>query len=354
MRVAVAGSVNECYTGSSTGHASEGRAGDTAEVTRFTHAGIGDLRAPVYWALFATALLLGFSASGAIATTGQAIDAATDYSVVGPYQVETREMSVLRSGGDDPFEARLFVPLPTEAGTAADERSAMYAFGHGYLSPIEPYESTLRHLASWGITVVAPRSGRELFPSHERFAADLLAALDAVTMAAGEDDWPGLPVDPTARAVGGHSMGGGAAVLAVEMDPTVRTVATLTAADTRPSAVEAAAAVTVPVLLVAGSEDRITPVDANQRPIFEAAGGPAQLRILDGGGHCGFLDQADLIGLVCGRSTLDAETQRTYGQALLTAWIRGEAMDDADAATTAWAEDPTGIASVEVKGIEPT
>ena len=51
------------------------------------------------------------------------------------------------------------------------------------------------------------------------------------------------------------------------------------------------------MLLVAASEDRITPVDGHQRPIFEAANGPTQLRIIEGGGHCGYLDQADLIGL---------------------------------------------------------
>ncbi len=352
MRVALAGSVNACYTGSGTGHASAGRPGDTAEMTRLTLVAIGGLRAPVRRALVAMALLLSLSVSVAWAATAQATDAAADYIAAGPYQVETREISVPRSGADDPFDARLFVPLPTQAEPAQDERSAMYAFGHGYLSPVEPYESTLRHLASWGITVVAPRSGSELFPDHERFAADLLAALDAVAMAALEDDQPGLPLDPAARTVGGHSMGGGAAILAAEMDPTVRSVATLTAADTRPSAVEAAEVIEASVLLVAGSEDRITPVDRHQWPMFEAAGGPAQLRIIEGGGHCGSLDQADLIGLVCGNSSLDAETQQTYARAVLTAWIRGAVMDDADAAAWVWGVDPTGIASVEVKGVE--
>jgi pimeloyl-ACP methyl ester carboxylesterase len=354
MRVALAGSVSECYTGSGTGHVSAARPGDTAEVTRLTLVAIGGLPAPVRWSLLATALLLGSSASMAWAASARATDASADYSATGPYQVETREISVPRSGADVPFDARLFIPVPTEAEPARDKRSALFAFGHGYLSPIEPYESTLRHLASWGITVVAPRSGSELFPSHERFATDLLAALDAVATAAAKDDWPGLSVDPEARTVGGHSMGGGAAILAAEIDPTVRTVATLTAAETRPSAVEAAKEVEVPVLLMAGSDDRIAPVERHQRPIFEAVGGPAQLRIIEGGGHCGFLDQADAIDLVCGRSTLDAEIQRTYVQALLTAWIRGAVMDDAAAASRVSREDPTGMASVELRGVEPS
>jgi pimeloyl-ACP methyl ester carboxylesterase len=263
-----------------------------------------------------------------------------DYAARGPRAVAVREMSVPRPGASEAFDARLYVPLPLEdPGAGPIEGSPIYAFGHGYLSPVEPYGSTLEHLASWGITVVAPRSGGGLLPSHEAFGADLVAALDAVAMAAAADDWEGVPVDATARAVGGHSMGGGAAVLAAAMDPSIRSVATLSAADTRPSAVEAAASVEVPMLLVAASEDSITPVDRHQRPIFEAASGRAQLWVIEGGGHCGYLDQTDLISLVCGRPTLDAAAQRALGRAALTAWLLGEANDGA-AGVTVETRDP--------------
>ncbi len=256
-----------------------------------------------------------------------------------------------RPGGKEAFDARLYVPQPPENPEAGLVKgSPIYAFGHGYLSPIEPYGSTLEHLASWGITVVAPRSGAGLLPSHEAFGADLVAALDAVAVAAAADDWDGLPVDVTARAVGGHSMGGGAAVLAAAMDPSIRTVATLSAADTRPSAVEAARSVEAPMLLVGASEDRITPVDGHQRPMFEAASGPAQLRIIEGGGHCGYLDEADLIDLVCGRPSLDAAAQRALGRAALTAWLRSEAMGDAIASERAWQLDGAG-GTVDIKGL---
>lgn len=304
-------------------------------------------------ALLVAALLGAWLTVAGVVGAGAATDeeAGAAYADRGPYDVATEEIEVQRAGSDETFGARLFVPLPPKGDRAADdERSAVYAFGHGFLSPVEPYEGTLDHLASWGIAVVAPRSEGGPLPSHERFAGDLLAALDAVALMASADDWPGLPVDATARAVGGHSMGGGAAVLAAAMDPSVRTAATLAAADTRPSAIEAAAAVDVPLLLIAASEDRITPVHRHQRPMFEAAGGLAQLRVIEGGGHCGFLDQAGVIDLVCGRPSLDAETQRDVARAALAAWIRAEAMDDAAAATAAWEPDPGGATSVEVRG----
>jgi pimeloyl-ACP methyl ester carboxylesterase len=280
--------------------------------------------------MFVVLVLLAASAPTQAATPPHTL---ADYAAAGPYVVEMQEVEVLRPGTSEDFGARLFVPLPgTGDAGLSSETSPLFAFGHGYLAPIELYESTLKHLASWGITVIAPRSGGELLPSHEAFAADLVSALDHVAAASRDEDWPGLAIDAAARSVGGHSMGGGAAILAAGLDPRIRTVATLSAADTRPSAVAAAGEVEASLLLVAGSEDRITPVDQHQRPIFEAAAGPAQLRTLEGGGHCGYLDQADLIGLVCGRASLSEQAQRAQGRAALTAWLRGQLMADATAA----------------------
>jgi pimeloyl-ACP methyl ester carboxylesterase len=277
-----------------------------------------------------------------------------DYGERGSYRFEAREISVPRRGADGDFGAQLFRPLQAQGdGAEPLAASPVFAFGHGYLAPIELYESTLAHLASWGITVVAPRSGGGPLPSHERFAADLVAALDHVADVAASDGGGALPVEAGARAVGGHSMGGGAAVLAAAMDPSIRTAATLNAADTRPSSAAAAREVTAPLLLVAASEDRIAPVDQHQRPIYEAAAGPAQLRIVKGGGHCGFLDRADLIGIVCGRPSLDAEVQRTIGRVALTAWLRAETLGDPAAREHAWRADPAGRVTLEARGREP-
>jgi pimeloyl-ACP methyl ester carboxylesterase len=217
----------------------------------------------------------------------------------GPYPVETREVSVPRRDGDGEFDARLYIPLAVNGGGGADGggsdeggvSSPMVAFGHGYLTGVGLYDETLRHLASWGVTLIAPRSGGGLFPDHEAFASDLAAALDAVAVAAADDDWPGLRVDVAARGVCGHSMGGGAALLAAAMDRRIRAMATLAAAETRPSAIAAATSISAPALFIAASDDAITPIDAHQRPMFEAIrSAPAQLRVIEGGSHCGFLD----------------------------------------------------------------
>jgi dienelactone hydrolase len=269
----------------------------------------------------------------------------------GPHETAAADVVVSRPDGST-FEARLHYPLPSTSddGTqAAAGQSPVVAFGHGYQTPVDLYEGTLAHLASWGITVIAPRSGGELFPSHQAFADDLRLALDWVAAEASRGSWPGRPVDPAARGSAGHSMGGGAAVLAAADDPTIRTVATLAAAETDPSAIEAASRLVAPALFLAGSADAITPPQDHQRPIFEAkAVGPAQLRTIAGGSHCGFLDSETLLlSLVCDDGTIERDEQLATTRAVLTAWLRHELAADGGVADLAWPDGPDSWTEVE-------
>jgi dienelactone hydrolase len=271
----------------------------------------------------------------------------------GPYEVLTSEVSVPRTrGGEGDFGARLYVPVPSQPGLS-EPPSPVVAFGHGYQARVDYYESTLAHLASWGIVVIAPRSAGELLPDHAAFADDLLSALDWVVAEAGGrgGDWPGKPVDPEALGLSGHSMGGGAALLAAARDPAIRAVATLAAAESDPSAIDAAAGVVAPVLFVAAADDAITPLVKHQRPMFEAkASGPAQLRTIVGASHCGFLDvETLLLRLVCDEAAIGAEEQRHLTRAVLTAWLRYELGGDGSVANLAWPEASDGATLVEAR-----
>jgi len=271
----------------------------------------------------------------------------------GPYEVLTSEVSVPRTrGGEGSFEARLYVPLPREPGTT-ESPSPVVAFGHGYQARVDDYESTLAHLASWGIVIIAPRSAGELFPDHAAFADDLLSALDWVAAEAGSGnrDWPGGPVDPEALGLSGHSMGGGAALLAAARDPAIRAVATLAAAESDPSAIDAAASIAAPVLFLAAADDAITPLAEHQRPMFEAkAGGRAQLRTIVGASHCGFLDiETLLLRLVCDKAAIGAEEQRRITREILVAWLRHELAGDDSVANLAWPDASDGATLVETR-----
>jgi dienelactone hydrolase len=118
-------------------------------------------------------------------------------------------------------------------------------------------------------------------------------------------------------------MGGGAALLAAARDPAIRAVATLAAAATYPSAIDAAADISAPVLFVAAGDDAITPLAKHQRPMLEAkATGPAELRTISGASHCGFLDQEmDLLDLVCDETSIGPEEQRRRTREILAGWL---------------------------------
>ncbi len=160
------------------------------------------------------------------------------------------------------------------------------ALSHGWLQPARRYADTMRYLASWGFVVVAPDTQRGAIPSHGAMALDLAAALHLV--AAAKLGNGRVRVDDRKLGVIGHSIGGGAAVLAAAADPAIGAVVTVTAAATTPSAVEAASRVTVPGLHLVGSDDDMAEGDGAS--IAESWAGPAQLRTVKGTSHLGLAE----------------------------------------------------------------
>ena len=202
-------------------------------------------------------------------------EALTELSRTGPNGVQHGDLSVVGMPG---------VVFTPRVGMACP----VLVFGHGWLQPTRRYVSLFRHLASWGIVVVAPAARHVPFTSHELFADELIAALDLaskVRLGNGE-----IRVAADRLAVGGHSIGASCAVLAAASDSRVRAVITLSAAETRPSAVAAASHCVTPSLHLAAGEDFIAPPVGNAEPIAKAWAGPTQLRTLAGADHLGVTD----------------------------------------------------------------
>jgi dienelactone hydrolase len=198
------------------------------------------------------------------------------------------------------------------------------AFGHDWLQPAERYNDLLRHLASWGIVAAAPSSHRGALPSHAGFAADLRTTLDVcagVRLGDGR-----ISVDSRRTALVGHGIGGGAALVAAQDHPRVGAVVTIAVAQTRPSALDAARAVTVPTLHLAAGKDTVAPVAGHAEPIAAAAGGPVWLRTLTKATHTGFLDGSHWSDFVLSGSP-DAKTRRVT-RALVTAFLLHHLCDE--------------------------
>ncbi|MCE7005794.1 dienelactone hydrolase family protein [Kibdelosporangium philippinense] len=191
------------------------------------------------------------------------------------------------------------------------------AFGHGWLQPPLRYHGLLRHLATHGIVVAAPSTHTGPLGSHRLFAADLLAALKTlVSVQLGDGQ---VKVSPDRLGLAGHCFGGGSAVLAAAEDSRIRAVATLAAAESRPSAVDAARHCRMPGLYLTAGLDLVAPPVGNAELIARWWAGPVQVRELPKAGHLGFTEGRHWSQLLLAGKG-ERKTQR-ISRALLTAFF---------------------------------
>lgn len=211
------------------------------------------------------------------------------------------------------FSALLYYPaLATGRDAPVDPTGGPYpavTFGHGWLVRPRWYDSTLDHLAAQGYVVIASASQTRLFPSHPKFAADMRQCLTYLEQQnVDQDSWLCGLIDTERFGVAGHSMGGGASLLAAAADDRIKAVVALSPAETWPdSAIAAAASIHVPICYIVGSQDSFTPLEVHTQPMYDNSNPPRQLLVLIGGYHCGFIDPA--VPLFCDSGTMDHRLQ---------------------------------------------
>ena len=244
-----------------------------------------------------------------------------DDSQPGAFPVSQRTVTVARPNGSS-FSAQIRYPAQTSAANAAFAPGAAPApavsFGHGFLSAVDLYDSTMDHLASHGFIVIATTSEGSLLPNHANFALDIRHCLTWLEQQdALASSWLAGAVDEARFAVAGHSMGGGASALAAAADPRIRCMATLAAAETNPSSSAAAASIQVPSRFIVGSQDSIVP-PANTQPQYANCDAPRQFTTIVGGSHCGFIDSAII---ACDSGSITRAEQLAKTRALLLEFL---------------------------------
>ncbi len=246
--------------------------------------------------------------AGAVSTTY-----AQDLSLPGPHGAGKRTVVVTRPNATT-FSALLYYPATsTGANTPFDPSAAPYggiSFGHGFFQPVEAYEGTLQHLATWGLFVIATTTQGGLFPSHQALADDMRYSLGFLEQANVDAGSPYVgSIDVSAFGMTGHSMGGGASILATAADARVRALAPIAPAETNPSAIAAISNVAIPARLLCGTQDGTVPTATNGQPMYDASAGPRQLLSIIGGWHCGFVDTPALGGFGCDSGALTRSEQ---------------------------------------------
>jgi predicted dienelactone hydrolase len=262
----------------------------------------------------------------------------------GPYKVGVKAVTLTRSDNTT-FDTLLYYPA-TSAGnnTPFDGSGGPYpaiTFGHGAMMDATYYDTTLKHLASYGYFVLATQSyggfSMEPIPA-EKFGADMRAGLTYLT---NQNASSGSPyrgkVKTSAYGALGHSAGGHAAIQAAADDAQIKVLAALAPdGTTAPAATGTVKSVHVPFRTLAGSCDGITPLNEHAQPIYNNTHPPRQLAVITGGWHNGFTDKPMMFDLPencpTGVTKLTRDAQLKITRKWLTSWFNYYLKND----TTLW------------------
>jgi len=195
----------------------------------------------------------------------------------GPFPVGWRDESFqdLRFG-QGIVDARVYYPATVNGQNApADPVGGPYplmGFQHGWLGSAANYDNLCTHLASWGYVVSSTDTESGLFPDRQAFARDTRAAMWWIEDESADPlSWLADMVDPIAPwSAMGHSMGGGTLSLLIGIEPRVRTIVGLQAAQ-EPAGLAAMRTFDGAAWWIAGSVDTLVP-PSGVHAWFEEAG----------------------------------------------------------------------------------
>lgn len=199
------------------------------------------------------------------------------------------------SGGGSGRQIQTEVYYPaTAAGVGSSVATGVFpviTFGHGFAMSWDAYQNIWEHYVPLGYIVVFPRTEGSLFPapSHGDFGLDLKLVDEKMILLNSNAASPFYQKISSNSAIMGHSMGGGATILAGAGNTSVETIIGLAPAETTPSAILASSNVTVPAIIFSGSQDGVTPPNDNHLPIYNGVASSCKSFVsIIGGGHCYF------------------------------------------------------------------
>jgi dienelactone hydrolase len=199
------------------------------------------------------------------------------------------------SGGGSGRQIQTEVYYPAiAAGVDASVASGVFpviTFGHGFAMSWDAYQNIWEHYVPLGYIVVFPRTEGSLFPapSHGDFGLDLKLVDEKMQLLNSNAASPFYQKISSNSAIMGHSMGGGATILAGAGNTSIETIIGFAPAETTPSAIAAAPNVTAPAIIFSGSQDGVTPPNDNHLHIYDGLASSCKSFVsLIGGGHCYF------------------------------------------------------------------
>ena len=189
------------------------------------------------------------------------------------------------------IQTEIYYPATTAGDNVAlaSGQFPVITFGHGFAMSWDAYANIWQRYATKGYILAFPRTEGGLLPapSHGDFGTDLrqvaekMLALNtnAISIFNGKVAQKAL--------IMGHSMGGGATMLAAANNSNIVGIVGFAPAETNPEATLAATNVTVPALIFSGTADGVTPAAEHHTPIYNGLSSACKNFVnITGGGHC--------------------------------------------------------------------
>jgi hypothetical protein len=211
-------------------------------------------------------------------------------------------------------------------------------FGHGFVMTWDSYAYLWNGIVPSGYILVFPKSEGSFSPSHTDFGKDIAFLVEAMKLESLNQSSTFFNAVSDKSAAMGHSMGGGSAFLSIQYNNSITALATLAAAVTNPSSVNAASEIQIPSLTIAGANDCIAPTDGHQTPMYSALSSSCKtyIDILDAS-HCQFAGTSFTCSIgeaTClPASSITAAVQHDLTLQLLLLWLANYLKNDCVAGT---------------------
>jgi hypothetical protein len=281
-------------------------------------------------------------------TTDAPPTSSTDPANDGPYDVAVADVTI-PAGGNRSAAATTYVP------TAAPSPRPLVMISPGFQLGRAQYASYARHLASWGMTVIAADyTSSGFFVDHQQLADDI--SLE-ITWALAQSE---LAIDATEIATAGHSLGGKLSMLVAVDDPRVVAVIGWDPVDggSAPTVAPLMGSMTAKVAVIGETTDAsggampCAPAASNYTTFYAAAPSPALQMTLSDADHMDWVDDPTCFACsFCTAGSAPAALARTATRRLDVAWLRRHLLGDTT--MTSWLTTPPevadGTASISVK-----
>lgn len=164
----------------------------------------------------------------------------------------------------------------------------LITFGHGFVMSWSAYQNIWEALVPEGYIMVFPTTETGFSPNHSDFGKDLKFIITHL-----QSNGAGSIINSSninnKSAIMGHSMGGGSAFLAAENNSNITTMVSFAAANTNPSSINAAKNISIPTLIMSGSNDCVAPPQQHQDLMYDSSSSNYKTQVyIKGGSHCFF------------------------------------------------------------------